>query len=79
MNDIVGNVKRVDSIIAGISTASAEQSDGILQINSAVGELDQMTQQNSALVEESAAAAQSLREQALKLSTFMSRFKVSQS
>lgn len=74
MNDIVDNVKRVDDIIAGISTAAAEQSDGILQINSAVSDLDQMTQQNSALVEESAAAAQSLQEQAIKLSSFMQRF-----
>ena len=64
MNDIVRSVQSVTDMIGEITAASSEQSSGISQVNQAVGNLDQMTQQNAALVEESAAAAQSLREQA---------------
>ncbi|MBV8503729.1 MAG: hypothetical protein JO006_18670 [Paucibacter sp.] len=76
MGEIVASVQRVTDIIGEISAASTEQSSGIGAVNGAVGELDQMTQQNAALVEQSAAAAQSLREQAQKLSSLMSRFRV---
>ncbi|MBW8759988.1 MAG: chemotaxis protein, partial [Burkholderiales bacterium] len=54
-----------------------EQSQGIAQVNGTVTELDQMTQQNAALVEESAAAAQSLKEQAVRLAGLVSSFKLS--
>ncbi|RVT49299.1 chemotaxis protein [Rubrivivax albus] len=67
MQDIVGSVQRVNDIIGEISAASAEQSSGIGQVNGAVVQLDTMTQQNAALVEESAAAAGSLREQSARL------------
>ena len=76
MNEIVGSVQRVTDIIGEITAASSEQSDGIGQINVAVTQLDQMTQQNAALVEESAAAAESLREQAHKLAEVVSIFRV---
>ena len=59
-----------------ILRAASEQSDGIGQVNTAVTQLDQMTQQNAALVEQSAAAAQSLSEQAGKLAGVVSTFKL---
>ena len=74
MNDIVTSVQRVTDIIAEIRAASQEQSDGINQVNAAVGHLDQMTQQNAALVEQSAAAAMSLKDQAGKLAGLVSSF-----
>ena len=77
MTDIVGSVQRVTDIIGEISAAAAEQSQGIAQVNGTVTELDQMTQQNAALVEESAAAAQSLKEQAVRLAGLVSSFKLS--
>ncbi|RYF07270.1 MAG: methyl-accepting chemotaxis protein, partial [Comamonadaceae bacterium] len=64
-------------IIGEITAASSEQSDGIGQVNTAVTQLDQMTQQNAALVEESAAAAQSLRDQAGRLATAVQVFRLS--
>ncbi|CAN5665083.1 methyl-accepting chemotaxis protein [soil metagenome] len=67
MNEIVVSVKRVADIIGEITAASAEQSGGIEQVNAAVMELDRMTQQNAALVEQSAAASESLRNQAVVL------------
>jgi methyl-accepting chemotaxis protein len=76
MTEIVTSVQRVSDIIGEISGASSEQSHGIAQVNSAVIELDQMTQQNAALVEESAAAAESLREQAQRLADVVSMFKL---
>jgi methyl-accepting chemotaxis protein len=75
MQDIVGGVQRVSTIIGEISAASTEQSKGIGQVNQAVSQLDQMTQQNSALVEESAAAADSMREQASRLAQAVSVFR----
>ena len=77
MDEIVGSVKRVGDIIGEITAASTEQSDGIGQVNTAVNQLDQMTQQNAALVEQSAAAAQSLREQATRLAGAVQVFKLS--
>ena len=76
MTDIMQSVKRVTDIVGEISAAATEQSSGIGEINRAVVNLDQMTQQNSALVEESAAAASSMREQATQLAAAVSVFKV---
>ncbi len=76
MTEIVGSVKRVTDVIGEISAASSEQSHGIAQVNGAVNELDQMTQQNAALVQQSAAAAESLKEQALRLAGVVSTFKL---
>jgi methyl-accepting chemotaxis protein len=76
MTEIVGSVQRVSDIIGEITVASNEQSSGISQINGAVTQLDQMTQQNAALVEESAAAAESLREQATRLSQVVATFRL---
>jgi methyl-accepting chemotaxis protein len=78
MDEIVASVQRVSDIIGEISAASAEQSDGIGQVNGAVVQLDQMTQQNAALVEESAAAAESLKDQAHKLNEVISVFRLGQ-
>ena len=76
MTEIVSSVQRVSDIIGEISAASTEQSKGISDVNSAVMELDQMTQQNAALVEQSAAAAESLREQAQRLAQVVSTFRL---
>jgi methyl-accepting chemotaxis protein len=64
MNEVVSSVKRVTEIIGEIAAASAEQTTGIEQVNQAIAAMDQVTQQNAALVEESAAAAASMRDQA---------------
>ncbi len=77
MQEIVGSVQRVTDIIGEITAAASEQSEGIGQVNGAVTQLDQMTQQNAALVEESAAAAESLKEQAVKLAQVVGTFKIS--
>ncbi|MBC7729722.1 MAG: hypothetical protein H7242_19355, partial [Microbacteriaceae bacterium] len=74
MGDIVASVQRVADIIREISSATQQQSQGIGQVNGAVSTLDQMTQQNAALVEESAAAAESLKDQAGRLNTVVVRF-----
>jgi methyl-accepting chemotaxis protein len=76
MGEIVGSVKRVSDVIGEITVASGEQSDGIGQVNTAVTQLDQMTQQNAALVEESTAAAESLRNQAQKLAQALAGFRL---
>ena len=76
MADIVSSVQRVTDIMAEISLATQEQSSGIDQINQAIGQMDQVTQQNAARVEEAAAAAESLQEQAGKLSEVVSVFKL---
>ena len=76
MQEIVSSVQRVGDIIGEITAAASEQSGGIGQVNQAVGEIDRMTQQNAALVEESAAAAQSLREQAARLSQVVQQFRL---
>ena len=76
MQEILSSVQRVSDIISEITTASSEQSHGISQVNQAVTSLDQMTQQNAALVEQSAAAAASLKEQAGKLTQSMAVFRV---
>ena len=76
MSEIVASVQRVTDIIGEISAAASEQSGGIGQVSSAVSGLDTMTQQNAALVEESAAAAESLREQAARLSQVVGTFRL---
>ncbi len=76
MEEIVTSVKRVTDIMGEIAAASAEQSSGIDQINNAVTQMDQVTQQNAALVEEAAAAAESLEDQAQELTVAVSVFKI---
>ncbi|WP_290874576.1 methyl-accepting chemotaxis protein, partial [Aquabacterium sp.] len=78
MNEILTSVQRVSDIIGEISAASTEQSQGIGSVNQSVVQLDQMTQQNAALVEESAAAAESLKDQASRLAEAVSAFKLGQ-
>ncbi|HEY0857342.1 MAG TPA: methyl-accepting chemotaxis protein [Albitalea sp.] len=76
MQEIVGSVQRVTDIIGEITAAADEQSAGIGQVNTSVVRLDQMTQQNAALVEQSAAAADSLKDQAGKLAQVVSVFRL---
>ncbi len=76
MEEVVTSVRRVSDIIAEIAAASQEQSTGIDQVNQAVTSMDEVTQQNAALVEEAAAAAESLVEQANALSDAVSVFKI---
>jgi methyl-accepting chemotaxis protein-1 (serine sensor receptor) len=75
MNDIVGAIARVSSIMNEIAAAALEQSTGIDQVNRAVGQMDEVTQQNAALVEQAAAAASSLEDQARRLSTAVAVFR----
>jgi methyl-accepting chemotaxis protein len=77
LQEIVGSVKKVSDIIGEINAASEEQASGIDQINSAVTSMDKGTQQNAAMVEEAAAAAESLSEQARGMSELVGFFKVS--
>ncbi|WP_312182859.1 methyl-accepting chemotaxis protein, partial [Pantoea sp. CTOTU46764] len=76
MSDIVNAVTRVTDIMGEIASASDEQSRGIDQVGQAVTEMDRVTQQNASLVEESAAAAASLEEQASRLSQSVAVFRV---
>jgi methyl-accepting chemotaxis protein len=76
MKEIVGSVQRVSDIIGEISAAAAQQRDGIGEVGGAVTQLDRMTQQNAALVEESAAAAESLKDQADRLTSAVGGFKL---
>jgi len=76
MRDIVTQVQRVTDLIGEITIAAAEQTGGIGEVNHSVAELDQSTQQNAALVEQSAAAAVTLREQAQALTRSMERFQL---
>jgi methyl-accepting chemotaxis protein len=76
MDDIVMSIKGVADIMAEITAASAEQSDGISQVNLAITNMDEATQQNAALVEEAAAAAGSMQEQANNLNQAVSIFKL---
>ncbi len=79
MQEIVASVKRVTDIMGEISAASEEQSSGIDQVNRAVSQMDEVTQQNAALVEEAAAAAGSLEEQAQRLAEAVAFFKINHS
>jgi methyl-accepting chemotaxis protein len=76
MHEIVGSVERVSQIVTEITHATEEQSQGIAQIGGAISSLDQMTQQNAALVEQSAAAAQSLQQQADELSSSVAVYRL---
>jgi methyl-accepting chemotaxis protein len=76
MDEVVASVKRVNGIIADISTASSEQNVGLDQINEAIAQMDAVTQQNAALVEQAAAAAESMKQQAATLKEAVSVFKI---
>ncbi|WP_229219802.1 methyl-accepting chemotaxis protein [Rugamonas fusca] len=76
MDEVVASVRRVTDIMSEIANASQEQSAGIEQVNHSIIEMDSMTQQNAALVEEAAAAAQSLQDQAAELARVVSIFKL---
>ena len=76
MDEVVSSVQRVGDIIGEISMASQEQSAGIDQVNHAIAQMDQVTQQNAALVEEAAAAAGALQDQAAGLSELVQVFKL---
>ncbi len=76
MDEIVASVRRVSDIMSEITAASQEQSSGIQEIGSAINQMDEMTQQNAALVEEAAAAAESLEEQADLLTKALDVFKL---
>jgi methyl-accepting chemotaxis protein len=76
MDEIVQSVQHVTNIMAEISSASQEQTMGIDQINQAVAQMDQVTQQNAALVEEAAAASEAMQEQAARLAEVVSVFKL---
>src|SRR5574344_2591841 len=78
MQDIVSSVRRVSDLIGEITASSLEQVDGIGQVNQAVANLDQMTQQNAALVEEASAAAGAMHEQAQRLAQVVSVFQIGQ-
>jgi methyl-accepting chemotaxis protein-2 (aspartate sensor receptor) len=76
MEEVVNSVKRVTDIMSEISAASKEQSDGIEQVNQAITQMDNVTQQNAALVEEATAAAEALKGQATELTNVISVFQV---
>jgi methyl-accepting chemotaxis protein len=76
MDEVVASIKRVTDIMGEISAASIEQSSGVAQVGDAVTKMDQATQQNAALVEESAAAAESLKDQSHRLVQAVSVFKL---
>ena len=78
MQEVVSSIRRVSDIVRDISAASAEQSSGVAQVGAAITRMDQGTQQNAALVEESAAAADSLKQQAEQLVQAVSVFKIAQ-
>ena len=77
MDEVVTSVRQVADIVGEISAASGEQSDGISQVNLAIADMDQTTQQNAALVEQAAAAAEAMQEQAARLSEVVSQFRLS--
>jgi methyl-accepting chemotaxis protein len=77
MDQVVASVSRVTDIMADITAASHEQSTGIGHVNQAITEMDSVTQQNAALVEEAAAAASSMQDQAAVLAQLVARFKLS--
>ena len=76
MAEIVSSVQRVTDVVNEISVAASEQSDGLGGVNGAVTQIEQSTQQNAALVEQSAAAAASLREQAQRLTAVVAGFRL---
>jgi methyl-accepting chemotaxis protein len=79
LEQIVASVKKVSDIVAEIAAASREQSSGIEQVNRAVMQMDEMTQQNAALVEQATAASQSMADQARTLNEMMARYRLGNS
>ncbi|MCH8262202.1 MAG: HAMP domain-containing protein [Proteobacteria bacterium] len=77
LDKILGSVKKVSDIISEIAAASQEQSDGIVQVNRALMQMDEMTQQNASLVEEAAAASEAMGAQAEELTSLVAYFKLS--
>ena len=78
LEQIVSSVKKVSDIVAEIAAASREQSSGIEQVNRAVMQMDELTQQNAALVEQATAASQAMADQARELNEMMNRYRVRQ-
>ncbi|MEO8152270.1 MAG: methyl-accepting chemotaxis protein [Rhizobacter sp.] len=76
MKELVSNAKRMSDLLREISVAAKEESSGVIQVGAAVQDLDRMTQQNAALVEQTAAAAASLKDQALDLASEVAKFKL---
>jgi methyl-accepting chemotaxis protein len=76
LEQIVSSVKKVSDIIAEIAAASREQSSGIEQVNRSVMQMDEMTQQNAALVEAATASSQAMADQARQLNEILSRYQV---
>jgi len=76
MHEVLASVARVTDIMADISAASAEQSSGIEGVNLAIGEMDESTQRNAALVEEASAAAQAMQDQAAQLARAVRAFRL---
>lgn len=75
LNGIVGQVSQIDDLIAGIAASSQEQASGLHQVNAAVNQMDQVTQQNAAMVEQTTAAAAGLKQEAIGLTGMVSRFR----
>src|SRR5207253_1058601 len=78
MNDVLASTEQVTAIMRRISAASGAQSTGIEHVNRAIGEMDEVTQQNAALVEEASAATQAMQEQAAQLARAVRLFKLEQ-
>jgi methyl-accepting chemotaxis protein len=78
MDDIIASIRNVSDVVGEIAVAGDKQSAGIEQVNAAIAQMDDATQQNAALVEEAAAASQSLQEQAMTLAQLVSLFKLSE-
>ena len=76
LTEIVGAIKKVSDIVAEIAAASREQSTGLEQINTAIASMDEMTQRNGALVEETSASAQALSDQAQELAQLVQRYRI---
>jgi methyl-accepting chemotaxis protein len=78
LEKIVASVKKVSDIVAEIAAASREQSSGIEQVNRAVMQMDELTQQNAALVEEATAASQAMAEQVRGLNQMLDRYRINE-
>jgi methyl-accepting chemotaxis protein len=76
MSEVVASVQRVSTLVGDIAGSIQHQTQSLNEVSSAIAQLDNMTQQNAALVEESAAASESLREQAGTLAQVVSRFRL---
>jgi methyl-accepting chemotaxis protein len=74
--EILGQVAEIDDLVADISSSAREQSTGLIEVNAAVNQMDQVTQQNAAMVEEATAASHALSKEATELETLVGRFRV---